>query len=76
MKRAVRLAQRVASSIRRGAGTRATEHGESRRRERLGCPAHPSADRRLLKRPARLLQAHHGPGADPATPAAYRPSLD
>ena len=41
VKRAVRLAQRVASSIRSRGGIRANEHGESSRRERLGCPAHP-----------------------------------
>ena len=41
VKRAVRLAQRVASSIRSRAGTRANEHSESSHRERLGCPAHP-----------------------------------
>jgi hypothetical protein len=41
VKRAVRLAQRVASSKRFRAGTRANEHSESSRRERLGCPAHP-----------------------------------
>ncbi len=41
VKRAVRLAQRVASSIRSRAGTRTNEHSESSRRERLGCPAHP-----------------------------------
>ena len=41
VKRAVRLAQRVTSSIRSRGGTRANEHGESSRRERLGCPAHP-----------------------------------
>ena len=61
VKPAVRLARRVASSIRRWAGISANEHGESRRRQRLGCPAHPGVDRRLLKRPARLFQAHHGP---------------
>jgi hypothetical protein len=33
--------QQVASSIRRGAGTRANEHSASSRRERLGYPAHP-----------------------------------
>jgi hypothetical protein len=38
VKRAVRLAQRVASSIRSRAGTRAKKHSESSRRERLGCP--------------------------------------
>jgi hypothetical protein len=54
VKRAVRLAQRVASSIRRWAGTRANEPSESSRRERRGCPAHPGAESRLLQRPDRL----------------------
>jgi hypothetical protein len=60
-KRAVRLARRVAPSIRRWAGISANEQGDSRRRERLGCPAHAGVDRRRLERPARLSQADHGP---------------
>ena len=41
VKRAVPTPQRVASSIRRCAGTRANERSQSNRREWLGCPAHP-----------------------------------